>query len=140
MARHDQLRHKAHGLETWRHYFHDRLGRAAALNVIDRSYTLREKILGATPTGSLRVLTRFHPDPPLRVASDASSYGLVSVLSHPMPDGTERPIGFASRTLNSAEQNYSQIDEEALGIVWSLKKFHTYQYVDDSCSSQNISR
>ena len=29
--------------------------------------------------------------------------------------------------MNTAEQNYSQIDKEALGIVWSLKK-HTYLY------------
>ena len=41
------------GLETRRRspYFHDRLGRAAALNLIDRSYSPR--ILAATPTGSL---------------------------------------------------------------------------------------
>ena len=78
--------------------------------------------------GSDLVLTHFHPDLPLHVASDASPYGLGAVLSHSMPDGTERPIAFASRTLTSAEQNYSQIDKEALGIVWSLKKFHTYLY------------
>ena len=78
--------------------------------------------------GSDLVLTHFHLDLPLHVASDASPYGLGAVLSHSMPDGTERPIAFASRTLNTAEQNYSQIDKEALGIVWSLKKFHTYLY------------
>ena len=42
--------------------------------------------------GSDLVLTHFHPDLPLHVASDASPYGLGAVLSHSMPDGTERPI------------------------------------------------
>ena len=78
--------------------------------------------------GSDLVLTHFHPHLLLHVANDASPYGLGAVLSHSMPDGTEGPIAFASRTLNSAEQSYSQIDKEALGIVWSLKKFHTYLY------------
>ena len=45
-----------------------------------------------------------------------------------MPSGEERPVAFASRTLSPAERNYSQIDKEALGIVWSLKKFHSYIY------------
>ena len=74
------------------------------------------------------MLTHFHPDLPLQVASDASPYGRGAVLSHYMSDGTERPIAFASRLLNTAEQNYSQIDKEALGIVWSLRKFYTYLY------------
>ena len=78
--------------------------------------------------GSDLVLTHFHPDLPLHVASDASPYGLGAVLSHSMPDGTQRPIAFASRTLNTAEQTYSQIAKEAIGNVWSLKKFHTYVY------------
>ena len=45
-----------------------------------------------------------------------------------MADGTERPIAFASRTLLPSETNYSQIEKEALSLVFGLKKFHNYLY------------
>ncbi|GFQ83731.1 uncharacterized protein K02A2.6 [Trichonephila clavata] len=38
----------------------------------------------------------------------------------------ERPIAFASRTLSGSEKKYSQIDKEALSIVWAVKKFYLY--------------
>ena len=45
-----------------------------------------------------------------------------------MPNGCERPVGFASRTLSPAEKNYSHLDKEALAIVFGVKKYHQYLF------------
>ena len=74
------------------------------------------------------VLTFYNPELPVKLDTDASSVGLGAVLSHIMPNGEERPIEFISRTLSAAERNYAQIDREALGIVWGVKRFHLYLY------------
>jgi len=50
------------------------------------------------------------------------------VLSQIDDKGTERPVAYASRTLTSAEQNYSQLDKEALALVFGTKRFHNYLY------------
>ena len=52
-------------------------------------------------------LVHFNPDLPIVFACDASSYGVGAVLAHKMLDGSERPIGFALRTLIQPEKGYS---------------------------------
>lgn len=71
-------------------------------------------------------LVHYDTKKPLILAADASSYGIGAVLMHKMPDGTERPIMYASTSLNKAEKNYSQIEREALGLVFGVKYFHSY--------------
>ena len=74
------------------------------------------------------LLVHFDPNKPLVLACAASPYGCGAVLSHQMPDGTERPIAYASRSLSVAEKNYSQLDREALSLIFGVKKFHQYLY------------
>ncbi len=78
---------------------------------------------------SSKVLAHYDARLPVRMAGDASNYGIGAVLSHVMPDSTERaPIAFASRSLLPSEKNYSQIEKEGLSLVFGLAKFHTYLY------------
>ena len=74
------------------------------------------------------LLVHYEGNRELRLACDASSYGLGAVISHVMDDGRERPIAYASRTLSSSERNYAQIEREALAIVFGVKKFHQFLY------------
>ena len=74
------------------------------------------------------LLTHYDSTLPLELAADASQYGLGTVISHVFPNGEERPIAFASRLLSKSEKNYSQIDKEALVLIYGVQKFHTYLY------------
>lgn len=77
---------------------------------------------------SARTLMPYNPELPLILATDASPCGLGAVISNVLPNGDERPIAFASRSLTKAESNYSQIDKEATAIFWGLNKFFQYCY------------
>ena len=74
------------------------------------------------------ILCHYDPSLPIKLACDASPYGVGCVLSHVFPDGTERPVAYASKSLTPAEKNYSQLDREALSIVSGIKKFNDYLF------------
>jgi len=77
---------------------------------------------------SANLLVHFQPDLELILVSDTSDYGVGAVLSHRMPDGTERPIGYVSRSLNATEHGYSTIEKEALAIIFGVKQFNQFLY------------
>lgn len=77
---------------------------------------------------SSNVLVHYNTEWELVIASDASPIGVGAVLSHRLPDGSEKPIAFASRTLTLCEHKYAQIDKEALALVFAVKYFHQYVY------------
>ncbi|XP_055355963.1 uncharacterized protein K02A2.6-like [Paramacrobiotus metropolitanus] len=82
--------------------------------------SLKDQIVRAT------FLVHYDPRMPLVLAADASQYGVGAVICHRFPDGTERPIAHASKTLTAAEKNYGQIEKEALTLVFGCRKFHQY--------------
>ena len=73
--------------------------------------------------------TLIYPDfsKPLLLTTDASDFAIGAVLSQGEV-GKDRPIHFASRTLNKSEESYSASEKEFLAIVWSLKIFRNYLY------------
>ena len=73
-------------------------------------------------------MVHYHPQKPLILSVDVSPYGIGAELSHRMEDGTERPVEFASRTLNNAQKNYAQIEKEGLAIAFGAKRFQLYLY------------
>ncbi len=72
------------------------------------------------------MLGHYDPSAELLLACDASSYGVGAVLSHKDAEGEERPIAFVSRSLSTAERNYSQLEKEGLEIIFGIKKYHQY--------------
>lgn len=77
---------------------------------------------------SEQVLAHYDPNARLILTVDASPYGLGCILSQIQADSCERPISFASRTLNAAEKQYSQIQKEATAIIFGVRRYHQYLY------------
>uniref|UniRef100_A0A1B0CNX3 CCHC-type domain-containing protein n=1 Tax=Lutzomyia longipalpis TaxID=7200 RepID=A0A1B0CNX3_LUTLO len=65
-------------------------------------------------------LAHYDPKTELVLAVDASPVGVGAVLSHRYPDGTERPIQYASQTLSKTQKGYAQFHQYVYGRHFTL--------------------
>ncbi|RDX92271.1 Retrovirus-related Pol polyprotein, partial [Mucuna pruriens] len=66
-------------------------------------------------------------DLPLELMCDASNSALRAILGQRARVGQPvHVITYASRTMDSAQQNYTTIEKELLAIVFALDKFRSY--------------
>lgn len=73
------------------------------------------------------VLKLFTPTLETLLETDASGYGISAVLfQRKNSDAPWLPVQFASRTLNDAERNYSNIEREALSVVFGCDRFRKF--------------
>lgn len=70
------------------------------------------------------LLTHYNPKLPIIVSADASAFGLGARIAHQLPDGTIKAVYHISRSLTSAESNYSQVEKEGLALVFAVTRFH----------------
>lgn len=72
------------------------------------------------------LLRYYDVNQPVVLEVDASSYAVGAAL---MQNG--KPVCFASQALSPSQQNYHQIEREALAVVYGCKRFHAYVYGAD---------
>ncbi|UYV63288.1 K02A2.6-like [Cordylochernes scorpioides] len=72
------------------------------------------------------ILTFFDPTKPITISSDASQYGIGTVL---MQGG--HAIEYASFSLNATQRKYAQIEKELLAIVFGCERFQYYIWGND---------
>ena len=75
---------------------------------------------------SPKVLAFYRTDLQTIVTYDASRKGLGAELSQVQPDGTIRPVAFASRSLTEAEKKYSTGELEALACIYAVERWNRY--------------
>ena len=43
-----------------------------------------------------------------------------------MDDGSQQPVAFESRTLSKAKEGYSQLEREALALIFGVRQIHKH--------------
>jgi hypothetical protein len=64
---------------------------------------------------------------PFILTTDTYKVAVAAVLSQ-VQDGLEKPLAYANRQMNTAEQTYTASEAEMLALVWATKYFRCYLY------------
>jgi hypothetical protein len=72
------------------------------------------------------VLAYFNTNIPSQIIVVASPIGLAAILTQQYGDNDFRIIAFAIKSLSITEQWYSQLEREALAVLWGCQYFHIY--------------
>ena len=88
--------------------------------------TLRTKLLTSP-------LLAYYPDfsKDFTLETDASKFGLGTILSQYQDDQKLHPVAYASRSISTTEANYTITDLETLAVVWAVTHFRYYLYGHD---------
>ncbi|CAB0002844.1 unnamed protein product [Nesidiocoris tenuis] len=86
----------------------------------DRAFNRLKSALTSAP-----VLARPNFELPFTLQTDASQNGIGAALTQ-VHDGEERVITYCSRSLSSAERNYSVTEKECLAIIFGIEKNRQY--------------
>ncbi|UYV82874.1 K02A2.6-like, partial [Cordylochernes scorpioides] len=87
----------------------------------ERAFRKLKELLTTQP-----ILAAYDVRKPTMVSSDASSYGLGTVLKQEGKNGIWRPVAYSSRTMTPTEKRYAQIEKEALAITWACERFQDF--------------
>ena len=72
------------------------------------------------------LLRYFDLNKPIFIFTDAHVTGIGAMLAQGETAMTAKPVAFASRTTSKAEANYPQIDLEAMGLDFGMRRFRKY--------------
>ena len=71
----------------------------------------------------MKALPYFNVNAETTLQTDASKKGLGACLTQ-----NGKVVCYASRALTKTEQNYQNLEREALGTIWGMEKFHYFLY------------
>ena len=72
---------------------------------------------------NIKALPYFDVNAETTLQMDASKKGLRACLIQ-----KGKVVCYASRALTKTEQNYQNLEQEALGTIWGMEKFHYFLY------------
>ena len=100
------------------HPLHNLLKKEEKFEWADECKKSLDTLIGQITTDP--VLTAPDKSQPFELETNASSYAVRATLFQKDARGKRKAIGYASKTLNSAERNYDIWDREFLGLIFGL--------------------